>query len=321
VAEDGCWVERAVAERALAGEVDALPAVGRRIRETLGILLTAPVEVIFPIIHGTWGEDGSLQGLCEMLDLPYVGTGVTTSAVAMDKVAAKRILAAAGVPVVPYRAFRRERFEADPEACVAEALELSLPLFVKPAVGGSSVGVRKVVAAEGLGEALAFALEFSDEVLVEEGVDGRELECAVLGYREVQASAIGEIVPGREFYDYEDKYVTDGARLIAPAELPAHRVAQLQRLAITAFEVLGGWGMGRVDFLLPRDLDEAGEPFVNELNTLPGFTAISMYPRLWELSGLPNAELVDRLVRIAVERHRDRRRLDAGIKEWLARLG
>jgi D-alanine-D-alanine ligase len=316
VAEDGCWVDRPTSRAALAGGLDALPPVGRPIRDTLGSLLAAPVEVVFPIIHGTWGEDGSLQGLAEMLDLPYVGAGVTASALAMDKVAAKRQLAAVGLPVVDYRAFTRQRFEADPAGCLAAAAVLPLPLFVKPAVCGSSVGVRKVEDRACLASSLRFAFGFDDVALVERGVAGREIECAVLGYRALEASAVGEVVPGRDFYDYADKYLTDGARLIAPAELPAEVEARVRETAVAAFAALGGWGMARVDFLL----EGADRLYVNELNTLPGFTAISMYPRLWALSGLPLPRLVDRLVTIALDRHADRHRLDQGIKRWLAEL-
>jgi D-alanine-D-alanine ligase len=316
VAEDGCWVDRDASAAALAGSLDALEPVGLPVRETLSRLLAVPLDAVFPIVHGTWGEDGSLQGLLEMLDLPYVGAGVAASALAMDKVAAKCQLAAAAVPVVEHRAFSRERFEADPAGCLAEAAALPLPLFVKPAVGGSSVGVRKVDDRGCLEASIRFALRFDDVVMAERGIVGRELECAVLGYRALEASVVGEIVAGREFYDYADKYLTDGARLLAPAELPHEVEGRLRRLAVEAFAALGGWGMARVDFLLEQD----GRLWVNEINTLPGFTAISMYPRLWALSGLPLPRLVDRLVEVAFERHRDRRRLDAGIREWLADL-
>jgi len=316
VAEDGAWADRATSEAALAGEIDALESLGVPVAPTLSRLTAEPPEVVFPLIHGTWGEDGTLQGLCEMLDLPYVGAGVTASALAMDKVAAKRALAAAGLPVVEYAAVRRAAFETDPRGFVEHAARLSgPPWFVKPSVGGSSVGVRKVADHAGLADAVAFALDFDDAVLVERGVAGRELEVAVLGHRELAASEIGEIVPGREFYDYEDKYLTDGAELIAPAVLTPAVRARLQELAVAAFAALGGSGMARVDFLL-----EGETPYVNEINTLPGFTSISMYPRLWALSGVPLAELVDRLVTHAFERHADRRRLDDGIKEFLAAL-
>jgi D-alanine-D-alanine ligase len=191
-----------------------------------------------------------------------------------------------------------------------------LPLFVKPSVGGSSVGVQRVDDRAGLEEAVRFSLRFDEAVLVERGVKGRELECAVLGYGTIEASAIGEIVPGNDFYDYADKYLQDTAELIAPAELPDGVSDRLRDLAVRAFAAIGGVGLARVDFLVEG---EEGL-WVNEINTLPGFTSISMYPRLWELSGVPLPNLVDRLVQIALERHRDRHRLDQGIKEFLASL-
>jgi D-alanine-D-alanine ligase len=237
----------------------------------------------------------------------------------MDKVLAKRVMAAAGVPVVDYEATTRAAFEADPQAFLARLDRLPLPLFVKPSVGGSSVGVKRVDSRAGQETAIRFALQFDDAVLVERGVLGRELECAVLGYGDLQASAIGEIVPGNDFYDYADKYLEDKARLLAPAELPGAVASRLRELAVRAFAALGGVGMARVDFFYEEEKGEAGLS-VNELNTLPGFTSISMYPRLWDLSGVPLPQLVDRLVQIAVDRHRDRRRLDRGIKEFLAEL-
>ncbi len=315
IAEDGGWVEREAARAVLAGEREALAALGRPVAPTLAAWLADPPEVLFPLVHGTWGEDGTLQGLCEMLDLPYVGAGVTASALAMDKVAAKGSLEAAGVPVVEWWAARRRDLESG-AARAADALPgCAGPFFVKPSVGGSSVGVRKVADRAGLDAAVRFALRFDDAVLVERAVAGREIECAVLGHGELAASEVGEIVPGREFYDYEDKYLGDTARLIAPAELAAGLRERLRELAVRAFTAVGGSGMARVDFLLEGD-----RPFVNEINTLPGFTRISMYPRLWGLSGVPLPELVDRLVALGVERHRERRRLDAGIKEFLAGL-
>jgi D-alanine-D-alanine ligase len=316
IAQDGVWVGRELAREALEGRRDALGEAGGAVAPTLARLIEDPPEVVFPIAHGTWGEDGTLQGLCEMLDLPYVGADVTASALAMDKLAAKRVLAAAGLPVVEYDAARRARFAADPACLLAALPDHDGPFFVKPSVGGSSVGVRKVGTREGLAEAVRFAFRFDDAVLVERAVAGRELECAVLGFRDLAASEVGEIVPGKEFYDYEDKYLSDAARLIAPAELPERVAEEVRDLAVRAFRAIGGSGMARVDLLL-----EGSTPWVNEINTLPGFTRISMFPRLWNLSGVPLPRLVDRLVEIAVERHRDRRRLDAGIKEFLAGLG
>jgi D-alanine-D-alanine ligase len=316
IAQDGCWIDRAAAAVVLAGDQRAIPPVGGPVAPTLAALLTSGVEVIFPIVHGSWGEDGTLQGLCEMLDLPYVGPGVTTSAVAMDKLYTKRLLAAAGVPVLPCATVTRAELESDPRAVLDRLASLPLPLFVKPCRGGSSVGVKRVDNRACAETSLRFALRFDDAVLVERGIAGRELECAVLGYEQLEASAVGEIVPGNKFYDYADKYLQDTARLLAPADLPQATADRLRALAVDAFAALGGAGLARVDFLLEGD----DGLFVNEINTLPGFTAISMYPHLWEISGVPLPQLADRLVQIALARHRDRRRLDDAIKSWLAEL-
>lgn len=311
----GRWVDRTTGRSALDGEIDRLPEGEGSIARSLGALLDDPPEVVFPIVHGTWGEDGTLQGFFEILDLPYVGADVEASAVAMDKIRAKRLLEAEGLAVVEYRAATQQEVEEDPEGVLDRFRELHFPVFVKPAVGGSSVGVKKVPDPSCLETAVRFALQFDDAVLVERGVVGRELECAVLGYERLEASVVGEIIPGKEFYDYEDKYVTDGAELIAPAELTPQEEEAIRQAAPRAFAAVGGTGMARVDFLL-----EEGRPYVNEINTLPGFTSISMYPRLWGLTGVPLPDLVDRLVRIALKRHRDRHRLDEGIKGWLAEL-
>ncbi len=319
IARGGAWRDPEASGAVLAGGAEevAAPASGdEAVAPTLGPFLEARVEVAFPIVHGTWGEDGSLQGLFESLDLPYVGAGVTASAVAMDKTLSKRLLAETGVPVVEFEPVARAEMD-EPGAVLARLERLPLPLFVKPSVGGSSVGVRKVKRREELADALEFALGFDDAAVVERGVEGRELECAVLGYPRLEASAVGEIVPGREFYDYADKYLESGARLDAPAKLAAPVEARVRELAVAAFAALGGTGMARVDFLLEGD----SEVFVNEVNTLPGFTKISMYPILWEISGVPLPELVDRLVAAALARHRDRHRLDRGIRDWLAGLG
>ena len=325
IAPDGCWVLDDLAARALAGGLDALPPGGKAPVSTFGHLFAVEVDVLFPIVHGTWGEDGTLQGLCEMLDLPYVGTGVLSSAAAMDKAVAKQLLQVAGLPVVDYEVVARGAWDRDPEDALRRLQRLEPPIFVKPSVGGSSVGISKVPDKNCLRTAVELALRFDDKVIVEAGIDGRELECAVLGYQELEASVIGEIVPGKEFYDYADKYIEDGAQLLAPADLNDGTAADLRAVAVEAFAALGGWGMARVDFLLEAPAPSAAVPgdgrfYINEINTLPGFTSISMYPRLWELSGVPNAALVDRLVEIAVERHRDRRRLDQGIKDWIAEL-
>ncbi|MCH9647409.1 MAG: D-alanine--D-alanine ligase [Deltaproteobacteria bacterium] len=316
VAQDGCWVPRELSERALAGDLDRLEPLGESVSASTHRLLEGGSEVLFPLIHGSGGEDGSLQGLAETLDLPYVGCGVSASAVAMDKVLCKAELERAGVPVVESVSFSKSRFEADSGGCIAETRELPFPLFVKPSLGGSSVGVRKVRDAATLEEAIQFAFQFGDVVLVERGVDGRELECAVLGHRQVRASEVGEIVAGKDFYDYADKYLEEGAQLRAPAPLDPEVSSHLRALAVRSFQAIGGSGLARVDFLLEGE----DQLFVNELNTLPGFTSISMFPRLWELSGLSNADLVGLLIGFAFEKHEDRRRLDGGIRDWLASL-
>ena len=316
IAESGCWADGEASEAALAGETEVVSAPAGPVAPTVAGLLAADVDVVFPIVHGTWGEDGTLQGLCETADLPYVGAGVAASAVAMDKALAKKVLTAAGVPVVECREAAAAEWREDRSGVLSRLAEIEPPVFVKPSVGGSSVGVRRVGVGGELMAAVEFALRFDDRVLVERAVAGRELECAVLGYRELRASRVGEIVPGREFYDYADKYLEEGARLDAPADLPADVEERVRDLAVAAFAAVGGQGMARVDFLLDP---EAG-PYVNEINTLPGFTSISMYPKLWEISGVPLPELVDRLVTGALERARERARLDAGIREWLEAL-
>jgi len=317
IAQDGCWLEPGVSQRAVDGDLDSLEALGEPLSPTLRHLLDSSIEVLFPVVHGTWGEDGTLQGLCEMLDLPYVGAGVGASALAMDKVLCKRQLESCGLSVVEYGSVSRSSFQADPERALKELPDLPFPLFVKPSVGGSSVGVRKIEAPEELQSAIAFALRFDTTALIERGVPGRELECSVLGDLQLQASAVGEILPGNPFYDYEDKYILDAAELEIPADLPASITERIRSLAVESFAAVGGHGMARVDFLLEGD---AGL-YINEINTLPGFTSISMYPKLWEEVGLPLPDLVDRLVEIAISVHRRRRSLDEGIKDWLAQLG
>jgi D-alanine-D-alanine ligase len=316
IAEDGCWLAPDEAAPALRGQLDRLPAVGRPVAATLVHLIDSDIEVLFPIVHGTWGEDGSLQGLCEMLDLPYVGAGVTASAVAMDKVLCKRVLASAGLPMVEYQAITAAELAASPDSARELLPECSPPLFVKPSRGGSSVGISKVASRDQLPAALRFALTFDQAALVERAVDGRELECSVLGHSAPEASAIGEIVPGNEFYDYQDKYLQNEADLSYPADLPDALAEELRRLAVAAYEAIGASGMARVDFLL----EGASTPWINEINTLPGFTQISMYPKLWDVLGLGMPQLMDRLLSAAFERHEERRALDEGIRHWLDEL-
>jgi D-alanine-D-alanine ligase len=256
-------------------------------------------DVVFPIIHGTTGEDGTLQGFLETLGLPYVGAGVTASAVGMDKAVFKALLRDAGIPTT-----RAVVLRSAGESSAAGSLPL--PVFVKPACGGSSVGVAKVKRREDLPAAVEAALRYDDRVLVEEGIDARELECAVLGNDDPRASIPGEIVPGHEFYDYDDKYRDDKAKLLIPAPVSAAVAEEARRLAVEVFRLCGVSGMARVDFFLERGSERV---LVNEINTLPGFTAISMYPKLWEASGLPLPRLLDELIRLALERKERRGRL------------
>jgi D-alanine-D-alanine ligase len=259
------------------------------------------VDVAFPLLHGPYGEDGTVQGLLELAGLPYVGSGVLGSAVGMDKVMMKRAFTACGLATPRYVALRDDGVsKEDLDRCEAE---LGYPCFVKPANLGSSVGVSKAVDRAGLEEAVEVALRFDEWILIEEGIAGREIEVAVLGDRPPEASLPGEIVPGADFYTYEDKYLDDSAELRAPADLDPDRVAEVRRLAVGAFEACRCEAMARVDFFL----EDPGRGFlVNEVNTIPGFTPISMYPRLWEVTGVPYAELLDRLVALALERHERR---------------
>src|SRR5262249_28800172 len=251
-------------------------------------------------------EDGSIQGMLEVMGVPYVGAGVTGSAVGMDKVVFKALMRDAKIPIARAVALAGR----DPEAKTGPSLKykigLPLPMFVKPANGGSSVGVTKVKEWKELQAAVDLAFRYDDRVLVEEAIDARELECAVLGNDEPAASVVGEIVPGREFYDYDDKYRDDKAKLLIPAPVTKAISEEARRLAVEVFRVSGISGMARVDFFLKRGTDRL---FVNELNTLPGFTAISMYPKLWEASGLPLPKLLDELIRLALERKSKRDQL------------
>ncbi len=264
----------------------------------------AGAEVLFPIVHGTFGEDGVLQGLLESLGIPYVGFGVAASAVGMDKIFMKAAFGAAGLPQVEYVAFSRAEWTSkESRASIVEsASRLGFPLFVKPACAGSSVGVSKVKSEAGLAPAVEEALLVDRRVLAERGVDAREIECSVLEGemgRPTEASLPGEIVPGREFYDYEDKYIGTLSRSIIPSDLPESFRDEVRGLAVRAFDVLGGAGFARVDFFLERGTHRL---LVNEINSLPGFTPISMFPKMWEATGLPLPRLLDRLVRSAFQR-------------------
>jgi D-alanine-D-alanine ligase len=269
------------------------------------------LDVVFPVLHGPFGEDGTVQGLLELANLPYVGCGVMASAVGMDKTAMKMMFEARGLPVTPWYAFVAADWTRRRDEVITAALELGLPLFVKPANLGSSVGISKVRAASDLAPAIDLALSFDRKVIVEAGVpEPREIECAVLGNDEPAASVAGEIIPSREFYDYEAKYLDDASETIIPADLAPAQLAEVQRLAIAAFKAIDGCGMSRVDFLLSRT---SGELLVNEINTIPGFTTISMFAKLWGASGVDFAALVDRLIELALARHQEKQRLRTSV--------
>jgi D-alanine-D-alanine ligase len=264
------------------------------------------LDVVFPVMHGTFGEDGTIQGLLELAGLPFVGAGVLGSAIAMDKDVAKRLLQAAKIPVVPWVAVPRTQWEQDP-AGVEQTIEnkFQYPLFVKPATLGSSVGMTKVHSRDELAPALNLAAEFAQKILVERAMFAREIEVSVLGNSEPAASVPGEIVPHREFYDYAAKYLEEGTQLLIPAKLKRAQVEKFQKLAVDAFRALELSGMARVDFFLEK---EGGKIYLNEANTIPGFTSISMYPKLWEASGIPFRDLIDKLIELALEQHREKAR-------------
>ena len=309
-------IERAEAAGALDGDpegtaaVALLPDPGRegalvRPESPAGPpALGGPIDVLFPLIHGQTGEDGALQGLFELAGMAYVGAGIGGSAVGMDKALAKAVWRAEGLPTGPYLVVRAEEWRADPGRWKGEiASQLGFPCFVKPANSGSSIGITKAHVLEELAGAMDEALRYDTKLLVETGIDGRELECGVIGNEEPEASVVGEVVPGHEFYDYEDKYFDDAVELVIPAELPGDTEERVRELAVAAYRAIDAAGMARVDFFLDREQDRV---LLNEINTIPGFTRMSMFPRLWEASGVSFGELCDRLIELARER-RERR--------------
>jgi D-alanine-D-alanine ligase len=266
----------------------------------------AEVDVIFPVLHGPYGEDGTVQGLLELANLPYVGAGVLGSALGMDKIVQKTVLRAHGLPVADFTPVSRKEWEQDPEAAIERILEtLGCPCFVKPANLGSSVGITKVHDPQELPAALNVAARYDRKILVEEAIDAREIEVSVLGNDEPIASVPGEIIPCNEFYDYAAKYIADDSELLVPAPIADGLTRRIQDMAVQAYKVIDCAGMARVDFFLERGTYKV---YVNELNTIPGFTPISMYPRLWQASGISYTELIDRLIELALERHRDKSR-------------
>jgi len=277
ITKDGRWQPRAISP-----EPDGNPGI----------------DVVFPALHGTFGEDGTMQGLLELAGLPYVGPGVLASAVAMDKDVMKRLCKESGIPVVDHLVVMRGNIEPE-RICQT----FSFPMFVKPANLGSSVGISKVRNCVELKAALELAAQYDRKIIVERGIEGREFECSVLGNDHPVAAVPCEILPSREFYDYEDKYLLNQARVVLPAELTLEQTGEIQRLAVESYRAVGCEGMARVDFLMET---KTGAIYVNEINTVPGFTAISMFPKMWENSGLAFPKLIDRLIELALERHRDR---------------
>jgi D-alanine-D-alanine ligase len=319
ITKDGHWL---IGE----GAVKMLPEVlkgGRRVMLTADPTEAALVpldrgagaqrlDVIFPVLHGTFGEDGTIQGMLDLAGLPYVGAGVLGSAVGMDKDVSKRLCESAGIPVVPWVTVHRWRWGKEPQA-VREEIEREFvyPVFVKPATLGSSVGMTKVHDASELGPALDLACEYGMKIMVEKAVTAREIEVSVLGNHEPKASVPGEIVPHREFYDYEAKYLEEGSQLVIPAQLKPAQVQKIQSMAVKAFQALELSGMARVDFFVEKT---GRKIYLNEVNTIPGFTSISMYPKLWEASGIPFKELIDKLIELAFEIYREKARTKYAIE-------
>jgi D-alanine-D-alanine ligase len=316
ITKQGKWLKAGAAQATLPkdvvtrGSVD-LAMIGDPTRpplvEVSGDGGDVPLDVIFPVLHGTYGEDGTIQGLFEMANIPYVGCGTLASAVGMDKVIMKNLFRQAGLPIVDFTWFTRIAWEKNPRKILAQAMkEIGFPAFVKPANLGSSVGISKVKNKPELESAVALAAKYDRKIIVEKGVDAREIEVSVLGNEEPTASLPGEIVTGAEFYDYADKYAAASrSQLVIPAKLTPPQIRKFQKMAVQAFQAIDGSGLTRADFFLVRDTNEI---LINEVNTMPGFTSISMYPKLWQESGLSYSALLDKLIVLALERHREKSR-------------
>jgi len=320
IAQDGRWLVTNDPMKLLAsGGASGSPPAGLLaepishalvVLEERGRTLTAVpmshVDVIFPVLHGPYGEDGTLQGLLELAGIPYVGAGVAASAIGMDKLLFKDVARAHGLPVTPYLPVKRTWWEQHPDQVVARIeIEIGYPCFVKPANLGSSVGITKAHNRAELLAAMDDAARFDRKLLVEVAVDAREIEVSVLGNDEPVASVPGEIIPGNEFYDFAAKYLDGTSTLLIPAPIPDGTASEVRRMAVQAFLATDCAGMARADFLLDR---HTGQVYISEINTIPGFTPISMYPKLWEASGLSYSDLIDRLIQLAIERHRDKAR-------------
>ena len=313
ISTDGRWAIADAAAAALAAGPDSLPGKldpsGSDVSPTALLSASAATPsttVVMPLLHGPMGEDGTVQGLVELTALPYVGAGVLASAVAMDKAMAKQVLLAAGIPQARFRAFGEHQLTPGLPAELAD--DLGLPVFVKPANMGSSVGVSKAASIEEVRDAIALALTYDEMIVVEEAIVGKEIEVAVLGNLDPQAATPGEIVPGDEFYSYEDKYVSDQSFAVIPAPIGADALAEAKELAIATYRALRCEGLARVDFFW-EDPARGGRGFLcNEVNTMPGFTPISMFPKMWIADGVSYSEIIDRLVDLALERHGRKRR-------------
>jgi D-alanine-D-alanine ligase len=316
IARDGRFVSPERSARILANDEPALEGDADFSFESW--VRSSDIDIAFPLIHGTGGEDGSLQGYLEILGIPCVGSGITASAVGMDKAHMKQAFAAAKLPIVETITVHEHQWLKDRDRVVRTITNgLRLPWFVKPANSGSSVGVTKVRNDESLAAAVEHALRFDEKVLVERGLDAREIEVSVLGNEEPEASLPGEIVAGREFYDYSDKYIEDKSQLLIPAKLSEERIAEVRRLAVAAFMAIGAAGFARVDFFLERGTSRL---YVNEINTIPGFTRISMYPKLWEATELKYPRLIERLVMLGLERWRKRSDRAESAMRWLSEV-
>jgi len=277
-----------------------------KLDEAQQALSSVPLDIVFPVLHGTYGEDGTIQGLLEMAGVAYVGCGVLASATGMDKIAMKQLFERAGLAVADYEWFLRSSWELDNEVVIERVSQsLGFPVFIKPANLGSSVGISKATNKQELRDAINDAVRYDRKVLVERAVNGREIEVSILGNEHPIASLPGEIVVGHEFYDYEDKYIDNTSRTEVPAKLPAEIIEQIQRDGIRAFQAIDGSGLARVDFFVEQGTNRV---IINEINTMPGFTSISMYPKLWQASGISYSELIDRLIDLAIERHQDKSR-------------
>jgi D-alanine-D-alanine ligase len=324
ITKEGSWLLGVDPVRLLAAEQDVTPDAN--LEQTTAVTLTGDptlrrlipvqggeplgssgsIDVLFPVMHGTYGEDGSLQGLMDMANVPYVGCGVLGSALGMDKEKMKMVFQSVGLPIVDYVVYRRNEWERSPETII-DAIEqrFGYPCFVKPVNLGSSVGVSKAHGREELEHAINVAAEYDRKIIIERAIDCREVECAVLGNDEPIASVVGEVISSNEFYDYRAKYIDNKSQTIIPANIPQATAEEVRRQSVQAFLALDLSGLARVDFFIEK---RTGKVYINEVNTMPGFTQISMYPKLWQASGVSYPELLERLIELALERHADRQR-------------